>query len=350
MIPEPDGYNGTNALIRGNMLYADSESLEVNKDIKERPSKLTFGRALKASNRILGKQTPGGDLEFQFRSDDLPILCMAHFQKYTGTAFGGAGTLVGSSQFTFVPEKGEPNYTGSAFGTGGYTSGKGDMFTAGVLVKYFDTTENGGTNAQWFKSGIVDSMDFTLSADDDAKVKSNWKFRTVDVGTKIGSLLNPNSSLGSYSSLSSFQWYSATLSVGGGTLDVTKLQFSSKNNLEPYEVLGTTNPSKYRWGRYMCDGSFDLDMPYDALKYWGTMMGGSSFAITATLYNGTSDWVTFSMPNCRLKDVKADMRGGDQETTFSLPFQAYEAETGSTSPITVVVHTLTYGSTPVTRV
>lgn len=350
VVPEDKGWSGTSTLIRGNALFADTESLQINQDIKERPGKLVYGRALKASNRVIGEQLPGGDVEFQFRSEELPMVCLSHFQKYIGTAFGGSGTLVGSAKFTFVPEKGVPNSTGSAFGTGAYTAAKGDMFTVGVIKKFFDTAANGGTNAQWYKSCIVDELMFTCAAGDDAKCKASFKAASVDTGTAIPITANPNSSLGSYSSNASYEFWTATLSWGGGTLDVTKLEWASKNNLDAYRALGSRNPSRYRFGRYDISGSLDLDFPYDGLKYFGTMIGGSSFAVTATFYNGTSDWVTFSMPNCRLKSIEANMKGGDQETTFSLPFVAYESENGSTAPISVVVHTLTYGSTPVTRV
>ncbi len=350
ILPESAGWQGTSTLIRGNPLFADSESLQINLDIKERPGKLTYGRALKASNRVIGEQVPGGDVEFQFRSDDLPPLCLAHFQKYIGIAYGGAGSLVGSAQFTFVPEKGVPNFTGSAFGTGAYTAAKGDAFTVGVVKKFFDTSANGGTNSQWFKSCLVDELMFSMAAGEDAKCKASFKAGNIDMGTAIPSTSNPNSSFGSYSSLPSYEFWTATLAWGGGTLDVTKLEWSSKNNMEEYRALGSRNPSRYRFGRYDISGSLDLDFPYDGLKYFATMVGGSSFAVTATMYNGTSDWVSFNMPNCRLKPIEANLKGGDQETTFNLPFTAYESENGSTAPITVVVHTLTYGSTPVTRV
>lgn len=347
LVPENKGWRGSSDLIRGNFLFADEENLSINQDITERPGKITYGRSLKASNRVIGKQTPGGDMTFQFRSDDLPIICLGHFQKFIGTQY--SGTLIGSAQYTFVPEKGIPNYSGSAYGTGAYTGAKGDTFTFGVVKKYFDTAENGGSNAVWFKSCIVDELMFSCAAGDDAKCKASIRAASMDTGTPIGSLFNPNSSLGSYSTNSSFQWWSATLTYGGGTLDVTKFEWTSKNNLEEYMALGSKNPSKYRYGRYDISGSFDLDFPYDGLKHFATMIGGSAFAVVATLYNGTSDWCSFSFPNCRLKSTEANMKGGDQETAFSLPFTAYESENGSTAPVTVTVHTTTYGSTPVTR-
>lgn len=350
VIPENRGWLGAHTAVRANALFADSESMQVNQDIKERPGKLTFGRALKASNRVIGAQTPGGDVEFQFRSDDLPPLMLSHFQKYIGTAFGGAGTLVGSSQFTFVPEKGVSNFGGSAFGTGSYTSPKGDLFTVGIVKKMFDTTSNGGTNSQWYKSCVANELMFTMTAGDDAKCKASFIAGTVDYGTAIGSTSNPNSSFGSYSALPSFEYWTGTLAYAGGALDITKFEFSSKMGLTPYSAIGSKSPSRYNFGRLDVSGSLDLDFPYDGMKYFGSMIGGSAFSITATMYNGTSDWMTINCPNCRLTPIEVNMQAGDQEAKFALPWKAYESEDGLTAPVQVVVHTLTYGSTPLTRV
>lgn len=346
--PEDKGWMGTPTALRGNFLFADNESLGINKDIRERPNKITYGRSLKASTRVLGKQSPGGDIEFQFRSDDLPHILLAHYQKFIGTAFG---TAAGSCRYTFVPEKGVPNYTGgSAFGTGVYTAAAGDLFTVTVGKKLFDTAQNNGTNAQLYKSCIVDEVEFKMDANDDAKMKVSFKAGNVDAGTAIPTSANPNSSLGSYSTKPSFESWSATMYFDGGTVELNKFSLMSKNNLEERLVIGKVNPTNYKFGRYDISGSFDLDMPYDGMKYFGSQLSGSAFAITGTLYNSANDWVTFNLPNCRFKPFEAQMKGGAADTVFTLPFVSYESDDGSTAPITVTVQTSTWGSTPVTRV
>ena len=348
--PEPGGWLAGSTNLRGNFLFADSETMHLGKEIKERTNKIVYGRAIKASTRVLGKQAPAGDIEFQFRSDDLPPILLAHFNKYIGSGFGGAGTLTGECLYTFVPEKAVPTFGGSAFGTGAYTAGAGNVFTVSVIKKFFDTTQNGGTNAMWFKSCIVDEVMITCAANDDAKIKASFKAGTVDEGTKLGTLLNPNSSMGSYSSLSSFNSWAVNITWGGGTLAVNKMDITSKNALEERLVLGTINPADYRYGRYTVEGVMDIDMPYDGLKYAGTMLGGSTFSVVGTFLNSASDYVTFSMPNCRLKAFDPDIKGGDSTVTYGLPFVGYESEDGLTAPITVTVRTNTYGSTPVTRI
>lgn len=348
--PEGSGWNGASAAHRGNFLFADDENLDVGKSFQDQSNKIVFGRGVKASTRISGKQTPGGDLTWQFRSDELPMVMMAHFQKYIGTAIGGAGSLTGSCQFTFVPEKGVPDASGNSFGTGSYTSPAGALYTVSVTKKFFDTSLNNGTNAQKFKSCVIDELEWSMEQDTDAKLKASFKAGTVDHGTAISSSVNPNSSLGSYSVNGAYQYFSATLTVGGTAQDVTKLNFMTKNGMEPLVTLGKVNPARYKFNKFDVGGSLDLDMPKDGMRYFGSMIGGSSFGIVGTLYNTASDYVTFNMPNCRWENFNANIKGGNSDVSFTLPFKAYESEDGLTAPITVFVETTTWGSTPITRV
>lgn len=349
LAPETGGWLKDGSTARGNFLFADSESLRPNVDIKERTNKITFGRGVKASTRTIGKIVPGGDLEFQFRSDDLPFLLQSHFQKFVGTYFTGTGSFGSTSRFTFVHEKAVPSFGGSAFGTGGYTASAGNVFTIGAVKKFFDTTENGGTNAQWYKSCLVDQLVIRCDADDDAKITASLKAGTADLGTAISSASNPNSVLGSYSTKSVFNSWSVSIAWGGGTLPFNNFELTSMNGLEERVVLGALNPIDYRYGRSLVEGSGELDFPYDGLKYFGTLIGGSSFSVIGTLSNGTTDFMTFSAPNCRLKDFDTPLKPGDETVTTSLPFMAYESEDGLTAPLTVVVHTNTYGSVPWVR-
>lgn len=343
--PETAGWNGTAPFVRGNFLYADSESMSINKDIRERPNKITYGRSLKAESRVLGKQVPGGDIEFQFRSEDLPHILMAHFQKYIGTQLAA-----GTSQYTFVPTKGAPNTSGINFGTGSYTDPTGDLFTVSVLKKFFDTAANGGTNAMWFNSCVVDDIEFKMDAGEDAKLKASFKAGGVNAGTAVPASVNPNSLLGSYSTKPSFEGWSATMLYDGTALDLNKFALTSKNNLEERTVIGKLNPTNYKFGRYEISGSFDLDMPYDGMKYFGSQFSGSSFQIVGTMLNSANDWISFKLPNCRFKAFEAHMKGGASDNTFTLPFMSYESFDGSTAPVTITVQTTTWGSTPVTRV
>jgi hypothetical protein len=331
VLPETKGW-GSSTFTAGNYLNVDSESLQVGKEFIERPEKITFGRALKASSRISSLQKPGGALTFQPRSDDCIPVFMSHYQCYNATWVGSntSGTVV----YTFVPVKGEPNWVGSSFTTGTYGAIAGDMYTSAVVKKFFDTTSNGGTNAMWFSSGIVDQLQLTYTAGQDAKLTPTYKFYNVDAGTAIGTTRNPNNTVfGSYSTKSSFISFNGTVLVDGGSIDITSITINSQNNVADRQVLGRKNPSKYPFGRITVSGSLELDLPKDGLKYIGSMLTDQKFVITGSLYNGANDYITFNIPRACYNPFDINFSGGQGETTFSIPFVAYESEDGATAPI-----------------
>jgi hypothetical protein len=219
------------------------------------------------------------------------------------------------------------------------------MYTVGVYKKLFNTTSNSGTNGFAFTSGIVDQLELTLTAGQDAKLVPSFKFYNVDSGTALGTHRDPpNAVFGSYSSKSSFMSWNGTLAFSGASLDITSIKITSKNNTEDRQVLGRKNPSKYPFGRFMISGSLELDFPKDGVKYLGSMLANEGFAITGSLYNGPHDYMTFNMPNCKYAPFEVNLSGGQSETTFSIPFVAYESEDGITSPITVQVGCTGIGS------
>lgn len=342
VVPETKGW-GSSAFTEGNYLYADSEALQINKEFIERPEKITFGRALKASSRISSLQKPGGAVTFQPRSNDCIPVLMAHFQNYIGSSLGGTAT--GTAMYTFTPAKLEPNWVGSAFGTGVYGAAAGDMFTVGVYKKFFNTSSNGGTNSMAFKSGIVDQLQITYTAGQDLKFAPNFKFYSVDAGTAIPSTRDPNNAiLGSYSAKQSIMSFNGTLLFDGNSLDITSITINSQNNTEDREVLGKLNPSKYPFGRYMISGSLELDLPKDGLKYVGSMLANGTFSVTGSFYNGVLDFITFNMPQCCYQPFDINFSGGQNETTFSIPFMAYESQDGGTAPITMQVAAVGWGT------
>lgn len=342
IVPETKGW-GSSVFAAGNYLFADSETLSISKEFTERADKITYGRALKPSNRVNGPQKPGGGIQFQFRSDDVLPTLMSHYQMYKGSSQGGTAT--GTVVYDLVPSKSEPNWTGSAFGNGTYGAAAGDMFTVGVIKKFFDTTQNGGTNSMWFKSCIADSLEFNLTASDDAKMTANFKAYDVDAGTALGASLNPsNASIGSYSTKPSFIAWVGTLLFAGQSLDITTISFTSANNTEDRSIIGRKNPSKYPLGRVSVKGKIDLDIPKDGLKWMGSQLADGTFAVSGTLYNSVNDSVIFAMPMCKYESFEMNLAGGNSESTFSIPFVAYESEDGGTAPIKWTVRTTGYGT------
>ena len=340
VVPETNGW-GSNVYSVGNYLNADSESLTIGQEFKDRPDKLVYGRGDKPNSRTKGAQKPGGDVEFQFRSDDcLPIL-MAHFQKYIGSTLGGTAT--GTVLYTFVPTRTNPDWVGSTFGTGEYTSSSGDGYTVGVIKK-FKPTSAGTDNAQWFSSCIVDQLGFNLDADEDAKFTPSFKSYSVDEGTRLA-VDPPNAVFGSYSEKSAFDSFSGTLSIGGKTtFKVTSFSFTSANNSEDRSSIGYINPQDYDFGKYGLTGVMQIDAPNDALSHIGSMVADKTFAITGTLFNSINDQVTINMPYLRYDPFDVNLAGGNAQTEYGLPFKAFESQNGSTAPIIIKVRTTGMGS------
>jgi len=338
VIPETKGW-GSSVFAEGNYLFADSESLSVGQEFKDRPDKIVFGRYEKTNSRTKSSQKPAGDVEYQFRSDDSLPLLMAHFQKYTGTNEGSAGTTI----YTFVPEQGQPDWTGSTFGTGGYTDDPGDIYTVGI-VKRFNETATGTDNAIWFKSCIVDQLAFNLEAEEDAKFTASIKAYSVDEGTRIA-VTPPNATFGSYSAKSGFESWTGTLNVGGDTsLQITSMTFTSANNSEDRSVIGNLNPTKYDFGKGAITGAVQIDAPNAALEHLGSMVADRALAINGTLWNSSNDYLIFSMPNCKYEPFDVTLAGGNAQTEYPLNFKAFESNDGATSPITITCKTTGMGS------
>lgn len=340
IVSETNGWGSSAVGTSGAVLYLDSESINPNKTFKDQPEKITWGRALKVNSRVDGEQKPGGDLQFQFRSDDCINPLMAHFQKYTATNIGGAGTAF----YTFVPTKGEPDWVGSTWGTGGYTSANGDMFTVGVVKKYYESLGGTyGSNAQWYNSCFVDEMKISCKAGEDAKMMLKVKAYGVDPGTTIA-LNPPAATIGSYSSKSAYQYFSGTFLFGGDSLDISSIEITTSNKSEDRTVLGRKNPRTYPFGRFEVGGQIEIDLPKDHLKYVERMLDNGTFSVVGTFYTSDVDMLSINIPICKMDDFKSNLSAGNANASLTIPFIGYESADGSTAPITVVVKNTGWGT------
>jgi hypothetical protein len=338
LVREGNGW-GSTTVREGHALFADSVDLSVNKEFTERPEKITFGRSLKASQRTSGAQKPGGNVEFQPRSDDFPLILMAHNQMYEGTVSASVAT------YTFVPVKTQPDWQGATYGSGSYTTSAGDMFVVDVWQK-FHAAASGTTNIQKYTSCFVDEITLTAAANEDLKVSASFKADSYGSANSASSE-DPNSSQGSYSTNSQFEFFSGTMTFAGDSetdIDITNFSISSKNNAEDRITIGNLNPARYPFGRIMVDGELTMDMPNDGLKHMGSMLDNRAFTVVGTFYNAADDQISFSMPNCRRDPFSVNQSGGEAINEMSIPFSAYESDDGVTSPITWTVTTAGLGS------
>lgn len=313
------------------MLYVDAETLTFEKEVLFHDSRVRNSHTDHASAAILKAAKPQGDVTFQFRSDDCLKILLAHFQ---------CGTIQSETspyRYAYYPRTNPLDYTyrgttpNQAYG---YTVAR--PYTVTVTKKLFNTTSYGGTNAFMFKGGVADKLSFQLTNNSDAKFKTHFFFRECEEGTAISG--NPGEvGIGSYSSLPSFESWSGTVSMNGVGMEISSLVFESSHQTQEQSVVGHNGPESYQLSSYSLQGAFSFDLPYDALKEVGSMFSGGTFALTATLYNSTSDRMMIEIPCCVRGAFDFNFSKGDGQQTGQIPFRAFE--NNGTYPIKITVDT-----------
>lgn len=335
---EGNGWGSTTAR-EGHALFVDSVDLGPNKEFVERPEKIVFGRGMKPALRTSGASKPGGNVEFQPRSDDFPMVLMSHCQMYEGTVSASVAT------YTFVNVKTQPDWAGASYGSGSYTTAAGDMFVMDIWKK-FHNASSGTTNVEKYTSCFADEITLSGAANEDLKASFSVKAYSYGSANSPDSD-NPNSSLGSYSTNSQFEFFTGTVTFAGQSntaIDITSFTVNSKNGAEDRVVIGALNPSKYPFGKTSVTGELTMDMPNDGLKHMGSMLNNTSFAFTGTFFNAANDLIAFNMPNCKRENFSANQGGGEETNEMTIPFTAYEDSTSTVAPITWTVRTTGLGS------
>ena len=330
---------GSTTVREGFAYYVDGIDMGPNKEFTERPEKIVFGRSLPANTRTSGALKPGGSVDFQPRSDDFPMVLMAHNQMYTGTVSASVAT------YTFVPVQTNPDWAGATYGSGSYTTAAGDMFVLDVWQKMHNAAA-GTANVQKYTSCIVDELTLTAAANEDLKVSVSFKADSYGTENSPDSE-NPNSSIGSYSTNSMFEFFSGTVVFAGDAstaIDITSLSVTSKNGAEERIVIGKRDPSKYPFGRTMVTGEVALDLPNDGLKHVGSMLDSVAMSVTGTWFNSADDFIAFSSGNCRRDPFNVNQSGGEETNEMTIPWTAYESADGATAPIVWTVSTTGLGS------
>lgn len=308
-------------------LCVDKESLTFDKAIDYRNQSVGLGRVGLADHLVFKEKKPKGAISFQFRNSELNKVLLAHFQN--GTTNG--------TRYSFYPRTNPLDY--SFLGTHpnhAYGEVEAQPYTVSVLKKLYNTSQNGGTNSFFFKHGVCDKLGFQVQVGQDAKAQANFVFRDVDTGTAVSD--NPNStSVGSYATTSPFQFWSATVLLGGASFEVTSFDIQSDQGVQEYSRVGRQDPENYQFGGYTCKGNFGFDLPYDALKHVGSMFGGQPFSFVATLYNNSNEQVVFDLPYCKRLPFDYQFPDGVSPMSGRIPFQAFESN--GIYPIKVTVDT-----------
>ena len=314
------------------LLWADSEDFSAGKEIKQKPFQVGQGRVKGTGALVSGPVKPQGGVTFQFRSDDCVRVFMSHFQmgSYYST---GSSDGTNNHQYGFYPVKHTPSYTANnGYGEGAYGDAPGYVYSVSFLKKLLETSSYNGTNSYFYKHGVCDKLRVSLSAERDSKLTANYKFRDLDYGTAVALGV-----VGSYSNERSFSGWSATVLVGGQSLDLTAIDFLSGNGIEEKSRVGRMNPEAFSFGEYSLKGALKLDLPKDAMRLVGSMFTLQPFSILATLYNGTSQQVVLDLPHCKSLPFDFNVSGASEDVEGNIPFQAFSL--GGQYPIRVTGNT-----------
>jgi len=334
---EGAGWSDEAGTQEGYFVKAKELTLDSGQEFIENDDIIVKGRGYKASTRIKGASKPNATINYQARSNDSAMLFMSHFQMYTGT------TRSGTSEYTFVPVKCSPKFVrGNGYGTGGYTSESGTLFTLELTEKLScQTTGNG----QVVQSAFCDELTFNAELNESLMINAVMKGKDFDE-IDLGTVTDPdNATYGSYSTNPAFSHFSGTLTFAGQTgYTVSSFSFVSANQTEERLGIGSINPVKYSWGKSQVTGEIAMDLPDDATLQLGSMLSDTAFAIVGTWYNSADDYITVTIPNAKRNPFAISHANGEEVMVQTIPFRAFESEDSSTAPITVGLKTQGIGS------
>lgn len=288
----------------------EAETLGVQQDIRFRENLTGAGRGHSSQSVVPLAQAPKGGLTYAFRSEDSLKVLMSHFQ--CGSNMSGTN---GTYHYAFYPSKGNPSFSSGVPFDGAY-GGTGGVFSVGVLKRLTQS----GTNAQFFKYGICDTLQVAWSANDELRLSADYVFRAVDTGTSV--TVAPS---GTYSNERGFHSSSGTIQFNSSAFDVESLSLSLKNNIEVSANVSAKNPGYFKFGRHSVSGELGLDFPTDGLKYVSQMIGTQSFSISVESFISGTSRVVVTLPNCVLAPFETNVN--NEEYTLRLPFRAFESGT-----------------------
>lgn len=319
IMPENGGYLATPTYGTGNRLPILWESLGYGMEFADLN---TVVPSRQSRTRVALDYNPSGEIFFPTRTNDSIALFQSHFQKRIGTT-----PATGTTYYEFAANRDGISMSGSSFGTGSYnSSGNYSAFTVAAYKRI-------GSSAYRFAHGLCDKIRFSFAANDEAYTRASMVFNN---GTIV-----PNSAvypLGSYSTLAPFP--SQSISVDFLGLPIVGFEIESSNNIKTFKNV-TSGSSVHRFGGYQVNGRAIVDLEKTSLAHVGSMLGGSAFSSSATLYNNERNRMILQMPDCRIKPFEMALNSN----TLSMPFACYESEDGGTAPLTIKLWTTGYSAT-----
>jgi hypothetical protein len=320
-MPELNGY-GISPPGLGTGFYVPflSESLGLGKEFRDLDS---VGAKRINNQRRAMYNVPQGRIKVPVRSQDVVPLLQAHFQRCIGTT-----VIPGTTYYEFVPSKGRVDpMRGNGFGTGSFSSvGSSEAFSLSVYKGM------GANEGILFKNGVIDRLTFKLHAMIEPTLEADFRFRE-------GTIMATQAShpYGSYSQFSEFTPSNCNVDFLG--LPVLSFEFTGDNRIENRFVTGANKPV-HRFGQYELRGKVTVDLSKDVLRHFATAMSGSTFPVSATMYNAGHDQIVFQFPDCRMTEFPIGA-----SDIYTVPFQAYMSEDGSTAPVNVKLWTKNYSAT-----
>ena len=314
----------------------ESEGLIRQQIFIERNSMVRNTRSTLPDSLILEESKPQGHIEFVPRLENCSAIFMSHFQMSeqvdTGSSFID----------TFVPSKTHPRFTGGdTYGDGTYGAVAGDVYSIDIVKKFPDWNRGGGENAQHFKRGLCDELSFSMAANEDFKIKADFKFKDWE---SLSDLANPGETgQGTYTSGTITDWSHGTWFIEAAEVgefsqeELSSMTIVCRNNITEKKSPGSGTRQTFSYGDYTVKGEFTSEYTFDEWQDLTASGFDAFFPIHGTIWHNDTDYMIIELPYCKVKNVEHSLVKPDEFFSNTVPFEAYEND--GTAPIKITLHT-----------
>ena len=288
-------------------LFVEQESLDLGYELRKRNIQVHNNRGVGSFAQVPLSMKPKGTIVFAFRADDSLRFLNAHFQYGTSSVTGTATT------YTFHPHLGEGRYSRYDIIEDDGIPDTFCPFTISIEKVLWGT----GTNSYLFRQGIVESLTTRAGVGLEASFSAGVRFLSATAQSAV------QGSVGAYSVSSAFESFNANIKVDGAVIDLVGFEANSWQKLQDITPLGKMSPNGFKFLDYQLTGNLMMDLPNDAFKHVGSMIGTKNFSLTATMTNTGNDKFIISLPVCRRLPFNFNQGTGDSKLTASIPFESY---------------------------